>query len=529
MRVGPDGRPEKSAFPYVRPYRMTSEGACGFIAAEGWSKSLVAVLDPASGKERWSFAPPAAAPAPPLPDPVRDFPEFAESFGLKTEPPIPCRVAASVASMGDSVAVTDYGGWITDRKGPVTGKWDPPYRAIPFVPRQRGIFRLVKEGKETAQAPLPEDGLFELRVAGSVVWAFPASWFARGMAGATWLPADKDLRTVYAFDGAGWAKVAAFPDAVADLALHPAGDRAWVSCWDGNLSLLHRDGQTAKRVDAGGPARVRWSPDGSFAVAGTESGEVLRLDGWRTKLPTAEPKTVEMKPVFEGIPIYAVGRVGPEHAYVGDTWLVKTGEGGFLVDAGGTSALPQSLQKIRAAGVDPSTLKHLLHSHSHGDHSGGAYLWRARGLRIVAPETAALATTWLMPTVTDYGVWVPRPVDVPLPLKKVGDEVETTVEGLKIRAVFVPGHSYDSVVYLFELGGKRIAFTGDLGFKGQDILHRCWGHADKAAAVTEVIRTKVLEFRPDVVFTGHDAHREGTVFLEDLVARSLESIRKAKN
>jgi glyoxylase-like metal-dependent hydrolase (beta-lactamase superfamily II) len=159
---------------------------------------------------------------------------------------------------------------------------------------------------------------------------------------------------------------------------------------------------------------------------------------------------------------------------------------------------------------------------------GGAYLWRALGLRLVAPETAALTTTWLMPTLSDYGVWVPRPVDVPLALKRVGDEAEVELDGLKIRAIFVPGHSYDLCVYLLELGGKRVAFTGDLGFKGQDIVHRCWSDATKAAAVTEAIRTKVLPWRPDVVFTGHDAHRDGTAFLEALVERSLESIRKPR-
>jgi len=229
------------------------------------------------------------------------------------------------------------------------------------------------------------------------------------------------------------------------------------------------------------------------------------------------------------VPVYAVGRVGKEHAYVGDTWLVKTDAGGFLVDAGGSSSIPFTLQKIRAAGADPAKLRYLLHSHSHGDHVGGAYLWRAMGLKIVAPETAALGLTWLMPTVTDYGVWVPRPVDVPLPLKRVGDEPEFTIEGVKIRAVFVPGHSYDLVAYLFELGGKRIVFTGDLGFKNADIVHRCWGDADKGAAVTEAIRTKVLEFHPDVVFTGHDAHAQGFAFLEDLVKRSQETIRAVRS
>ncbi len=556
VRVVRDGRPEKSAFPYVRPYRLASSPdgsalAGGFIVPEAepsgtvpWSKRLLVVYQAGGFREQWSVSPLADPPKiPPLPDPVLDFPDFAGGFGLKSEPPVPCRVAMSVSPNADAsrVALAEYGGWISQRKGAVTGGWNPPYRAIPFVPRQRGTLRLVEApGRAVAEVPFPQDGLFDVRVdpAGRRVWTFPASWFARGMAGAAWLPADADARSVHVFDvgAARWDRAWEFPDAVGDFALHPGGELAWVSCWDGNLYLIHRDGRPATRVDAGGPARLRFSPDGSFAVAGTDAGEVIRLDAagkpaWRTKLPASEPRPFEgiLKPVFEGLPIWAVGRVGPEHAYVGDIWLVKSGAGGFLIDAGGTSGLPLTLQKIRAAGVDPATVRHLLQSHSHGDHAGGAYLWRALGLRIVAPESAALATTWLMPTVSDYGVWVPRPVDIPLPLKRVGDEAETVVEGLKIRAVFVPGHSYDSVIYLMELGGKRVAFTGDLGFEGQGILNRCWGDVDKAAAVTEAVRTKVLAFRPDVVFTGHDAHRDGTAFVEKLVAISQEAIRKARS
>ncbi len=555
MRVGREGRPEKSLFPYVRPYRLapSADGsalACGFVVPETgapgnlpWSKRLLVLYRAGDFREEWSFGATADLPhPPPLPDPLLDFPEFAEGFGLKSEPPVPCRVAASVSPNADAsrVALVEYGGWISQRRGPVTGRWNPPYRAIPFVPRQRGMLRLVEApGRSAAEIALPAEGLFEVRIhpAGSRMWAFPASWFARGMAGAAWLPADPDARFVHVFDvGTGrWERSWEFPDAVGDLALHPDGERAWVSCWNGSLFLLGWDGLVAARVEAGAPARLRFSADGAFAVAGTEAGEVIRLDAsgkpaWRAKLPVTEPRPMEgpLKPVFEGVPVWAVGRVGPEHAYVGDTWLVKVGAGGFLIDAGGASAIPFTLQKIRAAGVNPGTVRHLLHTHSHGDHAGGAYLWRAMGLRIVAPESAALATTWLMPTVTDYGVWVPRPVDLPLPLNRVGDEAETVVEGLRIRALFVPGHSYDSAIYLMEIGGKRVAFTGDVGFEGQDILHRSWGDVDKAAAVTEVVRTRVLEFRPDFVFTGHDAHRDGAAFVEKLVTRSEEAIRQAR-
>src|SRR5262249_34032918 len=116
-----------------------------------------------------------------------------------------------------------------------------------------------------------------------------------------------------------------------------------------------------------------------------------------------------------------------------------------------------------------------------------------------------------------------------LPLKRAGDETEFTVDGLKIRAIFVPGHSFDSVIYALELNAKRVVFTGDIGFdKQQEILHRCWGDVDKAKAVTEVVRTRVLPFKPDFVFRGHSAMRDGTGFLEDLVKRSQEEIAKAQ-
>jgi metallo-beta-lactamase class B len=208
-------------------------------------------------------------------------------------------------------------------------------------------------------------------------------------------------------------------------------------------------------------------------------------------------------------------------------WLIQTGQGGILVDAGGSSSLPFAWAKMEAAGIEPKQVRYLMHTHSHGDHTGGGYLWRAMGLKIVAAESAAYALGWLMPMLTDYGVWVPRPVDLPLPLKRAGDEAEITLSGLRIRALFVPGHTVDSVVYMMELNGKRVAFTGDIGFDAKNnILDRCWGDRDKAKVVVGVVRSALIPWRPDFVFTGHSSMREGTQFLQSLVESSEESLAK---
>ena len=102
---------------------------------------------------------------------------------------------------------------------------------------------------------------------------------------------------------------------------------------------------------------------------------------------------------------------------------------------------------------------------------------------------------------------------MPLPLERAGDEAEFEVLGLKFRALFVPGHSFDSTIYMTELGGQRVAFSGDLGFENQDILHRCWGDADQARAVVKVVREKLLPWQPDIVFTGHGVRANGTEFV----------------
>ena len=98
------------------------------------------------------------------------------------------------------------------------------------------------------------------------------------------------------------------------------------------------------------------------------------------------------------------------------------------------------------------------------------------------------------------------------------------VSGLKFQALFVPGHSFDLTIYTTELGGRRIAFTGDLGFENQDILHRSWGDAEKAREVVRVIRGKLLPWRPDIVFTGHGVRTNGTEFLTQLVRQTEQSL-----
>lgn len=543
---------DKNELPTSRATRMAASRD-GTRAAFGWlclnqvtasfrpQRQAVSVWVVNPNRPLWTAAASDDLTAPALPNPAADFPELVkDGFHLAADAVVPGTVAAAVTMNADGsrVALVEYAVQVSLRNGPAIGKWDPPIHALNFVPRQRGRLRVFDgNGKELLREWLPEAGLFEVGFGGAddEVWCWPASWFARGMAGEPWLPVQADARTVFRVSvGTRTATAFGFADAVADCAPCPADGRVLVSGWDGMTTLLNADGKSAAKWGLNSTARLAWSDDGAFAVAGTASGQLARVDrdgkmSWKQNVSVTELPAITTPPgeVAAGIPVHQGGRVpGGEHAYVGDIWVMKLGREAVVVDAGGTSGFALSQARVKALGIERVT--HVLHTHSHGDHAGGAYLWRAAGAKIVGPKSAALTLTWLMPMLTDYGIFPPRPLDVPLPLTRVGDETEFTVSGQKFRALFVPGHSFDLTVYMTELGGQRVAFTGDLGFEREsDIVHRCWGDAEKARPVMKAIREKLLAWKPDVVFTGHGVRPNGTAWVEDLLRRSEESLAKA--
>jgi glyoxylase-like metal-dependent hydrolase (beta-lactamase superfamily II) len=521
------------------------------------ARGMIALRTRDAEKEVWigPKARPAATPKPP--EPSDSFPALAEDFHLKPLAQVPFRIPMSiaVAGAGAKIAVTEYGGHARVGQERIFPRWSPR-DPIMYCPRQRGQLRVFASTDNQSKAAivelvdteLPADGLFDVHLnpPGNLAWCVPASWFARGLAGCPWLPADEAAHTVFIYDVAkkAWQAPWRFPDAISDLAFRADGMRTLVSCWDGMLYLLNENGGVIAKLDVGGPARVRWEPAGTFAVAGTQDGTVVRLnaDGgavWRKQLPAdaAPPPGKGFGPVFKELPVYSVGRVGPEHAYVGDIWLIKTAEGGILVDTGGASAQAASRERIKAAGVDPKDIRYVLLSHSHGDHAGAAYLWRSHGAKVVAPESAAFAVTGVMPTWSDYNLWVPCPIDVPLPLKRPGDETEFAFSGIKIKAIFAPGHSPDAVIYAMELNGRRVIFTGDIAFDdrradlplGSNILHRSWGSRENALRVMKIFRDRILPLDPEFNFTGHSAYANATAAWRRILEASEAALQANEN
>lgn len=154
------------------------------------------------------------------------------------------------------------------------------------------------------------------------------------------------------------------------------------------------------------------------------------------------------------------------------SYLYDGGDGLAVVETGPASTLAAVLDAIRAIGRDPEEVTHILVTHVHLDHAGGAgallrHTPRARvhvhprGVAHLADPSRLIASaTQLYGGMMDtlWGAMVPVPEDRLVVLHD-GDEVR--VGSRRLRAVDTPGHAVHHHAYHDPDAG--LVFTGDVG------------------------------------------------------------------
>ena len=200
------------------------------------------------------------------------------------------------------------------------------------------------------------------------------------------------------------------------------------------------------------------------------------------------------------------GLTAPEDAAI---YLLSVAGEAALIDSGCGQATDLLLANIEAAGVAPASIRRLLLTHCHFDHTGGAaQLRRLLGCSTVAHELDApfieagddevTAATWYNSRLT------PCPID----RKLAADKDMVIVGGRAIEAIHIPGHSPGSVAYLVESGGRRIVFAQDVHGPLDESLR------SNAADYQRSLQT-LIRLRADVLCEGHYGIFEGR---EDVAA-----------
>jgi glyoxylase-like metal-dependent hydrolase (beta-lactamase superfamily II) len=190
-----------------------------------------------------------------------------------------------------------------------------------------------------------------------------------------------------------------------------------------------------------------------------------------------------------------------------NVYLIDCGSSLLLIDSGSGLGTDVVLGLIAGHGFRPADIGHIVVTHGHADHSGGARLLAERtGARIVcSPATARILregdeAAIGLPEAIAAGVYPPDYAWKPAwPALELNDGEELAVGDVTVRIVETPGHSHDLIaVYMPEL---KALFSSDTVFAGGRIA--ALDAPDfNMAALADSIR-KLAGLGADGLFPGH--------------------------
>ena len=220
----------------------------------------------------------------------------------------------------------------------------------------------------------------------------------------------------------------------------------------------------------------------------------------------------------ERIYLVGSGRNGFEMSdpYDCHVYLLDGGSELALIDCGAGLGLPRILANVRADGLDPGRIRHLLLTHAHGDHAGGTARVRTMlDVRIVSSPEAA---RWLRDGDEDaISLGVARqagiyPADYrlePCPIDSTVSEGDRVPVGdLELQVYDTPGHARGHRSLLLNDRGRAYLFAGDAIFAGgRIVLQTTWDCSIQESVAT--IR-KLARLQADALLSGHS-----TIVLSD--------------
>ena len=171
--------------------------------------------------------------------------------------------------------------------------------------------------------------------------------------------------------------------------------------------------------------------------------------------------------------LYLVGseQFGISHLLDCNCYLIDGGDSLVLVDTGTGLGTDDILENIGRAGFDSKQLTHILLTHAHLGHWGGApRLRHETGAEVWAPADGRYWMEHLEEDITieqnfKFGRYPSNLQPQPCPPDHTfsdGDQIQ--LGKLQLQAIGVKGHTKDSTVFVGEMDGRRFMLTGDVVF-----------------------------------------------------------------
>ena len=187
--------------------------------------------------------------------------------------------------------------------------------------------------------------------------------------------------------------------------------------------------------------------------------------------------------------------------------LIRSGDQVAIVDTGNNDSVPRVMAALATLGLDASNVSHVLLTHIHLDHAGGAGAFMAacpsatlvvhpRGARHIADPSKLWAGTVAVygeaGAVARYGRIVPVPAER---IVEATDDLLIDLNGRRIRVADTPGHARHHVCYFDET--TRGWFTGDtFGLSYREL--------DRDGRASIFPSTTPVQFDPDALHASID-------------------------
>jgi len=203
------------------------------------------------------------------------------------------------------------------------------------------------------------------------------------------------------------------------------------------------------------------------------------------------------------------GEMGMQHSDRLDcnVYLLDGGVEKAIIDCGSGFGVDNMLERCSGIGIEPWQITHVLLTHAHMDHAGGAFRFKNQ---TEASLTCSEKSARLLADGDEEKIGLVEgrkagiyPPDCRLhPIRtehvvKHGDLIQ--IGHYQIRVIDTPGHSADSISYFIEETGAL--FSGDVVFWGGQIAHLFTD--DFSMSELEISIQRLSKLKVNSLFPGH--------------------------
>lgn len=198
-------------------------------------------------------------------------------------------------------------------------------------------------------------------------------------------------------------------------------------------------------------------------------------------------------------------------------YLITDGNESALIDSGAGPSYRDIVSNIRAAGVDPETIRYIIATHAHIDHIGSlAHFKRDFPLTIVAHALDASAIETADPYYTAAAWYGLRPEPIEVDVKIEAHKHILNLGGTDIICLHTPGHTPGSLSVYMDKGGVRYLF-------GQDIHGPFHPSFKSSIPDWRASMAALIDLEADVLAEGHYGIIRGRTGITDFIYSFLKA------